>query len=1535
MEESNGFLLFRTEKITQKPPQKIFMKKFNSTLVRTAMSVLAVLSLCMAQAATPLGRGTDQEVKPLAAECSVSAVAAGKQMPKPMMKTQGRQTGSLAHRTAKTPVQTPRSVASLLDAPGFPKIYGCVLYANSWTSANSPVGIYSISGDGVELVSAGPNAQYGGTLVGDRYYCTNMREIMGSAYVRVSAYNTTTWEQVSINSGSVSNAAVDVAYDPVTKKTYGCFQKENGSGYMLGTIDYSTLVTTRICDTDDAWCAFAVDTDGTLYGIAKELSGTADNPVTVSSSLYKINKTNGAKQLIGVTGCLPYYISSACIDPKSGRMFWTVSPNDETGALYEVNKTTGAATLLKTFADGEEVTGLFILVPEAEDKAPAACSDIEADFPKGAFSGTVSFTAPSTLFDDTPASGRLAYKVVSSGETLATGETSYGARVSANVKVSAAGNYNFDVSVSNEAGDSPVRGISVFVGNGTPALTTVTATYADGKFNVQWTPVTESADGGYIDPEKVTYRLTRYPSRAVVASAMKETTFEDAVSEPDLLTAFYYTVEADCNGLQSGAATSNTVWLGSIHPPYEQHFNDESVLDNYTILNANGDERTWGFYQGEMRIYHNKNMAMDDWLITPAVRLEEGRAYELSIGVRAQSASWSERFEVKFGETPTAEAMTSVVIEPTLVNSTTLTVYNGYVVPPHSGKFYIGIHGCSDADTYYLYVDDLMIAAASSAAGPDQPTGLTVVPDPNGAYRATVSVNAPTADLGGNPLTAIDRLELLRDDMLIKTFYSPEPGARLTYGDEVGAEGEHTYTAVAYTTFGKGRATSVSAFIGVNPPAAPSGVSIEETENLGEVKISWDAVATDANGYPLNSDLVTYTIYQLQAETHVVLYDDIVGTSHTFRAIDADTQNFVHYYVSSQTRGGISAIVPTDLIPVGKPHSLPFVESFPNADTETIMAIGEEGTATWSLFKDENNLGIVSQDGNNGFVGSRSPEIGAFTSLYTGKILIDGNTPKPGVSLYTYSIVQEGIPDANEIEISVDDGTGFKPVKKVAISDLTTEPGWVMVSAPLDDYVGKVVLIDFKTTVRTYEYTLLDNIKVGSLIDNNLAVNSIVAPQEVKPNTPFVIDLEIENLGVLAASGYNVTLYRNRVQAGTVQGEMLAPGSRATISFTQEFNVLNEDAVEYYAVVEFAADEALQNNTSETLRVSPIVPVLPHVTSLSAKKREEGVLVSWTKPSTDGYIPAPETEDFEAYESFATSGVGDWLFRDGDQAPIGTISDLEIPGIAFGSKQSWWVMDADYEKFNRSFAAHSGSKYLAQMYATEGVNAVQCDDWIISPELLGVEQTVTFFARSYSGTYPEDLEFLYSMTGTEVGDFTSVATRQRLPQVWTQFSFKLPEGAKYFAIRCISNNKFMLFIDDISFISAVSAEVSVIGYNVWCDGVKINDRLIEDTRYMHAGAEDGDQRYVVTTVYDKGESKASPSVGITLSVEDEKADRARIFATEGTIVVTGAEDLPFAINMPDGRAVSAGVCTERTEVPVMSGVYMVKVGHRAVKVFVK
>ena len=74
-----------------------------------------------------------------------------------------------------------------------------------------------------------------------------------------------------------------------------------------------------------------------------------------------------------------------------------------------------------------------------------------ASFPKGTLSGTVDFTAPSTLFDGTAASGSLDYKVMANGTAVAQGKTSFGAKVSASVTLSQPGDYKFSVTVSNDA----------------------------------------------------------------------------------------------------------------------------------------------------------------------------------------------------------------------------------------------------------------------------------------------------------------------------------------------------------------------------------------------------------------------------------------------------------------------------------------------------------------------------------------------------------------------------------------------------------------------------------------------------------------------------------------------------------------------------------------------------------------------------------------------------------------------------------------------------------------------------------------------------------------------------------------------------------------------------------------------------------------------------------------------------------------------------------------------------------------------------
>ena len=70
-------------------------------------------------------------------------------------------------------------------------------------------------------------------------------------------------------------------------------------------------------------------------------------------------------------------------------------------------------------------------------------------------------------------------------------------------------------------------------------------------------------------------------------------------------------------------------------------------------------------------------------------------------------------------------------------------------------------------------------------------------------------------------------------------------------------------------------------------------------------------------------------------------------------------------------------------------------------------------------------------------------------------------------------------------------------------------------------------------------------------------------------------------------------------------------------------------------------------------------------------------------------------------------------------------------------------------------------------------------------------------------------------------------------QDWEEYEYKLPEGTKYFAICCVSNNKFALLLDDIKFVEAGSnpEDLQLNGYNVYRDGKKVNKSLVSGEKF--------------------------------------------------------------------------------------------------------
>ena len=282
-----------------------------------------------------------------------------------------------------------------------------------------------------------------------------------------------------------------------------------------------------------------------------------------------------------------------------------------------------------------------------------------------------------------------------------------------------------------------------------------------------------------------------------------------------------------------------------------------------------------------------------------------------------------------------------------------------------------------------------------------------------------------------------------------------------------------------------------------------------------------------------------------------------------------------------------------------------------------------------------------------------------------------------------------------------------------------------------------------------------------------------------------------------------------------------------------------------------------------------------------------------------------------------------------------------------GKLAAWWVNDQNWAENSADlWGARSGNKYLASGSVQRGNTPMQCDDWAISPRLYGGEQIVTLYARSffgegnYAGAYQEDFEVLYSTSTTNISDFVSAGYVKKAPFAWTKYSFRLPNGALYFAIRSRSTDQFFLFIDDVTYIPAQGepAVRTLKGYNVYRNGIKINSALVTGTTYTDDKARaDVDHTYVVTAVYGEGESRPSNEATIKLSgIADVENAGISVYGGEGSIIVSGAEGRKVEVFNAQGMAVAlVSEASDKARIAIGAGVYIVRVGNVAVKVVVK
>jgi hypothetical protein len=1400
-------------------------------------------------------------------------------------------------------------------------------------SANTAaqLGVYDIYSNGdVSYLNNVCTGGYGAVLDGDIYRVCFAYDFIMFAYYSVSSYDiNNNWAETSVDLDDATMIAMCMDKDPISGQIYGCFFNAEGTSYEFGAADFDTMTRTTICELAEAWSAIGFDGDGQLYAIDEK------------GVLVKVDKSTGDTTTIGSTGYLPYYVGGGAVDTQNHVMYWFVYPENEDGGYFvTVDLATAKTTVIKEFDD--TFTGL-VIPSQPNDGAPAMAKNFSVSFPKGSLSGTASFDVPTVNYAGQACTGELDYEVFANGESVATGSTVYGGHVQVPLEVAKSGNYKFSVVLSNEIGLSQEAKVSTFVGNDTPIAPSVTISYKDGSFYVSWSPVKESLNGGYMDLSKMTYKVTRYPDGVVVASSATGTSLSDPVEYPSNLVTYYYTVQASCNGIVSDPGTSNTVTLGEIVPPYLETFDTQAAATAYAVVDANEDGKTWSWDSADngMSATYNSKNSMDDWLITPSIRLEAGKVYYITVDARCADTKYPERMELKVGTSTEVSDMTYTLLPATDVTSTSFNTFGDYFIPTADGTYNLGIHGISDTNMWHLYVKNVSISEGVVSTAPGAVTDASVTPGANGVKTADITFTTPTLNFVGDPLTSLTKVTISRGNQVVKTFDNPEMGKSYTFQDTLTADGDYTYTITPYNESGAGRVFSLSTYVGLGYPAAVTGIEIVENED-GNVTVTWDPVTTDENGTPLDASQVTYVVRDLTSSNYDVIERGITNTEYNFDAVDEGKQAFVYVGVSAVTSRGEGLVSYSDMIACGTPYSLPYVESFPNGSMSYIIGMRSNiySIASWSLFNDSGT--VTAYDDDNGFLGFGASYLNAKALIFTGKISLAGTT-SPEFSFAIYNHVSNYDPtlrDPNlvQIECKTLDGDWVEVCNK-SVYELTgvEDPvtGWYKAHVSLAQFAGKVVQLRITCTAVYYGETLFDALTIKEAGDHNLVAGNVAVPSVVKPNEEFDVKVDVANDGLsdILGDDYTAELYLNGDLVATIPGEDVIGYETATLTFKQTVNVANPVNSAYKVVVNYPDDIYPADNTSKEAKFKIEQNDLNAPKDLAATIDDNNnVTVTWSTPDPV-VIASTYTESFEN----ATAGdatYGDWTFVDADKQVVGGTDGVDIPGIPAGEGTASFVVFNGVECGIGSCAAHTGDNCLISMYAYDLNHYV--DDWAISPEMTGDAQTISLWARSYQSSYPESFQILYSTTNTDISSFTLIDTFDNVPKTWTEYKSHIPAGAKYFAIRNYSFANYFLLIDDVSYqaADANAQKVYPIGYNVYRNGVKINDELVTGTSFVDSdNIGIGVYKYYVSAVYADGESMGAGPVKIDTTSVGRVSSKANVVAENRTIIIRDAADARVEVLSLDGKIIYIG--KGDAKVPVNNGVYLVKVGKALTKLMVK
>lgn len=1342
-------------------------------------------------------------------------------------------------------------------------------------------------------------------------------------YVELDANTGSQLRKTKLGAGEYDILAQACALDPTTGDVYGVFMSKDFNTKNWAKAKYTSPVGSTVIKADFA---------PTIMGLGCDDSGQFWG-LTMEGELLKIDKTTGGYETVAQTEVISgaTYAVSGCVNSRDNTFIQSTMTSASSSAMYEVDLATGATTKLIDFDSGYQFGGLHTWAyPEKAPEAPSVTLGCEM----GSMDAVVTMTMPTHLFDGTPIGDQqVSYTVKygTSASDVRNGSAAAGATVTETVTFPFAGMKEITVYCHNDAGESPKVKGSVFVGKGTPkAPQNVSLSWADGVATLTWDAVTEGTDMGYLNPDEIRYDITDLNGTLVKEDVVETSASFDVAEPASGVISVGYKVRAKNGDRKSSDTASNTISLGHYSAPVTIEFSSKEIFSQHVVVDGNADGKTWSYGSRVAEYtYHSSNTA-DDWLFTPGIELTGGKAYSVKATAKG-SQSYPEKMEIKAGQGITADAMTINVANVMVFNTNDDMVQEGFFLCPESGMYNIGFHALSEPNMNRLKMSKYEVEELSSCLIPAAVSDMAVNPSTVGDLAATITFSLPVKSILDDDLEGELTYTLLCGERMVKTA-TAGVGEAVSVEDTVESEGDYTYTVVCSNATGTGPKASATAFIGPLAASAPSGFTVMRSGD-NTLRFTWNAVTADVAGHQLPAENITYALFAIENGYPAgILAGDITSCEYDMEVDVPDNQELVVYGLAACNRGKMSSLVGAQIL-LGHDYEMPVTYTNPESLQDYALFVQGSGNVG---FGSSASLGITAADGDDSYFVIQNQNSGGVGAILTGNIAVSGESPM--LSFFVYRLVGENaLPDMNKttVQVLTADDQIVTLDEFAHYEKLPEENAWNRLRYSLQDFAGQTIRVRIIGEAVGFVYNLYDAVTIYNEVPFDLSVK-IAAPKKVATGATFPISVDIVNEGAQDVDEFSVSLLRDGELIETCAFENgLAFDESTRLEFTSSIGLYDNPTAVYTAMIHYEADGNEANNQGSAT-VNRVVVDYPVPTGLAGENVSEGLSLTWQAPEIPEQTVVETTETFESAESFADEYAG-WIFIDNDQAPAGGFTGLEIPGHPSREKSSFFIFDTDLlddgDDSKASFEAHSGKKYLACLYALRG----ELDDWAVSPRLTGEQQEISFYARSYNSSYPEKIEVYATGYGdaTNLDAYECVMEAVTVPKEWTEYKVALPAGTRHFAIRSCAGDSFILLVDDVTFKRLEGFDGVLQGYNVYCDGERVNGAAIENTVHIHSDVLEGPHTYHVTAVYDKGESELSePLLMEKSNVEGVASHAGPMVKAEGRVItVSDADDLRVDIFTVDGRTILSAV--GNTRMAVYPSVYMVRVGSHTFKVIVR